>query len=36
MAVAGFERCAVTLEDSKWGPRSGTIVMESRIMPPQQ
>lgn len=33
-AVSGFERCAVTLEDSSWGPRSGAIVMESRIAPP--
>jgi hypothetical protein len=35
MEIAGFDRCAVTLEDSKWGPRSGLIVMESRIAPPQ-
>jgi hypothetical protein len=35
MEVAGFDRCSVTLEDSKWGPRSGVIVMESRIAPPQ-
>ena len=31
--VAGFDRCAVTLDDSPWG-RHGTIVMESRIAPP--
>jgi hypothetical protein len=31
--VAGFDRCAVTLDDSSWG-RHGTIVMESRIAPP--
>jgi hypothetical protein len=35
MEVAGFDRCSVTLEDSKWGPRSGMIVMQSRIAPPQ-
>ena len=34
MEVAGFDRCAVTLEDSPWGPRYGTVVMESRIAPP--
>jgi hypothetical protein len=32
-AVAGFDRCAVTLDDSPWG-KHGTIVMESRIAPP--
>jgi hypothetical protein len=31
--VAGFDRCAVTLDDSPWG-KHGTIVMESRIAPP--
>ena len=31
--VAGFDRCAVTLDDSLWG-KHGTIVMESRIAPP--
>jgi len=31
--IAGFDRCAVTLDDSPWG-RHGTIVMESRIAPP--
>jgi hypothetical protein len=31
--VAGFDRCAVTLDDSPWG-RHGTVVMESRIAPP--
>jgi anti-sigma-K factor RskA len=34
MAVAGFDRCAVTVEDSAWGPRHGAVVMESRITPP--
>jgi hypothetical protein len=34
MEVAGFDRCAVTLEDSPWGPRYGAVVMESRIAPP--
>lgn len=34
MEVAGFDRCAVTLEDSSWGPRHGAVVMESRIAPP--
>jgi hypothetical protein len=33
--VVGFDRCAVTVEDSAWGPRRGEIVMESRIAPPQ-
>jgi hypothetical protein len=32
--VAGFDRCAVTLEDSSWGPRYGAVVMESKIAPP--
>ena len=32
-AVAGFDRCAVTLDDSSWG-KHGTVVMESRIAPP--
>jgi hypothetical protein len=31
--VSGFDRCAVTLDDSPWG-KHGTIVMESRIAPP--
>jgi len=31
--VAGFDRCAVTLDDSAWG-KHGTVVMESRIAPP--
>ena len=31
--IAGFDRCAVTLDDSPWG-RHGTVVMESRIAPP--
>lgn len=30
--VAGFDRCAVTLDDSPWG-KHGTVVMESRIAP---
>ena len=34
MQVSGFDRCAVTLEDSPWGPRYGAVVMESRIAPP--
>jgi hypothetical protein len=34
MEVSGFERCAVTLENSSWGPRYGAVVMESRIAPP--
>jgi anti-sigma-K factor RskA/putative zinc finger protein len=34
MEVSGFDRCAVTLEDASWGPRYGTVVMESRIAPP--
>lgn len=33
-AIAGFDRCAVTIEDSAWGRRAGPIVMESRILPP--
>jgi hypothetical protein len=31
--VVGFDRCAVTLDDSSWG-KHGTVVMESRIAPP--
>ena len=31
--VAGFDRCAVTVDDSPWG-RHGPVVMESRIVPP--
>jgi hypothetical protein len=31
--VVGFDRCAVTLDDSPWG-KHGTVVMESRIAPP--
>jgi Anti-sigma-K factor rskA len=31
--VAGFDRCAVTLDDSPWG-KHGVVVMESRIAPP--
>jgi hypothetical protein len=34
MEVSGFDRCAVTLEESSWGPRYGAVVMESRIAPP--
>jgi hypothetical protein len=30
----GYERCAVTIEDSAWGGRAGPVVMESRIVPP--
>lgn len=33
--IAGFDRCAVTIEESGWGRRAGPIVMESRIVPPQ-
>jgi hypothetical protein len=33
-AIAGFDRCAVTIEDSAWGRRAGPVVMESRIVPP--
>ena len=33
LQVAGFDRCAVTLDDSPWG-KHGTVVMESRIAPP--
>jgi hypothetical protein len=33
-AIAGFERCAVTIESSAWGRRAGPVVMESRIVPP--
>ena len=32
--IAGFDRCAVTIEDSAWGRRAGPVVMESRIVPP--
>jgi hypothetical protein len=32
-AIAGFDRCAVTVEDSAWGRRAGPIVMESKILP---
>ena len=31
--IAGFDRCAVTVEESAWGRRAGPIVMESRIVP---
>jgi hypothetical protein len=34
MEVAGFDRCAVTVEDSAWGARNGVVVMESRIAAP--
>lgn len=34
--IAGFDRCAVTVEESAWGRRAGPIVMESRIAPPAQ
>jgi hypothetical protein len=33
-AIAGFDRCAVTIEESAWGRRAGPIIMESRILPP--
>jgi len=33
MEVVGFDRCAVTLDDSPWG-KHGVVVMESRIAPP--
>lgn len=33
-AIAGFDRCAVTIEDSGWGRRAGPVVMESKIVPP--
>jgi hypothetical protein len=33
-AIAGFDRCAVTIEDSAWGRRAGPVVMESRIVTP--
>jgi len=32
--IAGFERCAVTVETSATGKRQGPIVMQSRIAPP--
>lgn len=32
-AIAGFDRCAVTIEESAWGRRAGPVVMESRILP---
>ena len=35
-AIAGFDRCAVTIEDSAWGRRAGPVVMESRIVPATQ
>jgi hypothetical protein len=31
-AIAGFDRCAVTIEDSAWGRRAGPVVMESKIV----
>lgn len=34
LEVAGFDRCAVTLDDSPWG-KHGIVVMESRIAPPR-
>ena len=33
-AIAGFDSCAVTIEDSAWGRRAGPVVMESKIVPP--
>jgi hypothetical protein len=32
--LAGFERCAVTIEQGASGKREGPIVMQSRIAPP--
>jgi len=32
-AIAGFDRCAVTIENSAWGRRAGPVAMESRIVP---
>ncbi len=34
--LAGFERCAVTVESSATGKREGPVVMQSRIVPPSQ
>ncbi len=34
--LAGFERCAVTVETSPTGKREGPVVMQSRIAPPAQ
>jgi hypothetical protein len=34
--LAGFDRCAVTVEGSASGKRDGPIVMQSRIAPPSQ
>lgn len=34
--LAGFERCAVTVETAPSGKRAGPIVMQSRIAPPSQ
>ncbi len=34
--LAGFERCAVTVETSSTGKREGPVVMQSRIAPPSQ
>jgi hypothetical protein len=31
--IAGFDRCAVSVDDSPWG-KHGAVVMESRIAPP--
>jgi len=33
-AIAGFDRCAVTIEDSPWGRRAGPVVMEFKIAAP--
>ncbi|HEY6203200.1 MAG TPA: anti-sigma factor [Candidatus Limnocylindria bacterium] len=32
--IVGFDRCAVTIENSAWGRRAGPVVMESRIVAP--
>lgn len=34
--LAGFDRCAVTVEGSESGKREGPIVMQSRIAPPSE
>lgn len=36
LELAGFDRCAVTVESSASGKRAGPIVMQSRIAPPSQ
>lgn len=34
--LAGYERCAVTVESGSSGKREGPVVMQSRIVPPSQ